>query len=373
MIQYQDVSKKYGGDIVAVEDLNFQVEEGEFLFLVGSSGSGKTTVIRLLIKEENPTSGKIYFEDSEVTNLRRQHIYNLRRKVGVIFQDFKLIPELTAYENISFAMEAAGKSDSEIEEKVPYLLEIVGLENRFKSFPYQLSGGEKQRVAIARAMANNPKLLIADEPTGNLDPDSAWDILQILSKINSWGTTVIMSTHESDFVNALHKRVIKLEGGRIVRDDSQGNYFEDLDEYSIKILEKDTLDKTGESITLDTTAEDEEIEDSKEEPVVKQPKTRKLTKAKSNKAKSKKAKTKTAKKKEKELDEEAILSQAKEIKIAEIRFSSKVKKILREEGYETLADIIEGGIAEISKIKGLNDTELKRIAKVITTFINNLQ
>jgi len=379
MIQYLDVSKKYGGDIVAVENLNFQIDEGEFLFLVGASGSGKTTVIRLLIREENPTAGKIYFEDSEVTSLRRQHIYNLRRKVGVVFQDFKLIPELTAYENIAFAMEASGKDDSEIKEKVPYLLEIVGLENRFKSFPYQLSGGEKQRVAIARAMANNPKLLIADEPTGNLDPDSAWDILQILSKINTWGTTVIMSTHESDFVNTLHKRVIKLEDGRIIRDDKQGNYFEDLDEYSIKILQKDALEDTMEAEREREVAENTETAEASEtiqqpiEKPIEKPASRKSVKSTGGRTKHiPKTKKSKPESKEKELDEKEILEQAKDIKIADIRFSSKVKKILSDEGYESLADIINAGIGEISKIKGLNDTELKRIAKVITTFINNL-
>jgi cell division transport system ATP-binding protein len=351
MIQYLNVSKKYDGDIIAIDDITFQVDEGEFLFMVGSSGSGKTTVIRLLIREEKPTSGKIYFEDSEVTKLRRKHIYNLRRKVGVIFQDFKLIPELTAYENIAFAMEAAGRNDKEIHEKVPYLLEIVGLENRFKSFPYQLSGGEKQRVAIARAMANNPKLLIADEPTGNLDPDSAWDILQILSKINSWGTTVIMSTHESDFVNTLHKRVLKLENGKIIRDDKQGNYFEDLDEFSIKILQKDSddsvsEDSVGENVQEATPAE---IEKEEKKPAIKKKKSPK-----------------------KDVDEKDLLTKAKKIKISEIKFSSKVKKILLTEGYETLADIMESGIGKVSEIKGLNDSEIKRIAKVITTFVNNL-
>lgn len=345
MIQYLDVSKKYGNDIVAVENINFQLEEGEFLFLVGSSGSGKTTIIKLLIREEIPSQGKIFFEDSEVTKLRRKHIYNLRRKVGVVFQDFKLIPELSAYENIAFAMEAAGKNDKEIREKVPYLLEIVGLENRMGSFPKQLSGGEKQRVAIARAMANNPKILIADEPTGNLDPDSAWDILQILSKINTWGTTVIMSTHESDFVNTLHKRVIKLENGKIIRDDNMGTYFEDLDEYSIKILQNDNK--------KEQLSEDKEVEQPKSE----------------------KKPTKEIKKKiepaEKHKDKE-ILDKARDIEIAEIRFSAKVKKKLLDEGYQTLADIIEAGIGKIGKIKGLNDSELKRIAKVITTFINSL-
>lgn len=346
MIQYLDVSKKYGNDIVAVENINFQLEEGEFLFLVGSSGSGKTTIIKLLIREEIPSQGKIFFEDSEVTKLRRKHIYNLRRKVGVIFQDFKLIPELSAYENIAFAMEAAGKNDKEIREKVPYLLEIVGLENRMGSFPRQLSGGEKQRVAIARAMANNPKLLIADEPTGNLDPDSAWDILQILSKINTWGTTVIMSTHESDFVNTLHKRVIKLENGKIIRDDNMGTYFEDLDEYSIKILHNDNK---KEQLSNDK----QEVEELKAD--------KKPTKE------SKKKKDPAEKHKDKE-----ILDKARDIEIAEIRFSAKVKKILLDEGYKTLADIIEAGIDKIGKLKGLNDSELKRIAKVITTFINSL-
>lgn len=351
MIQYLNVSKKYDGDIIAIDDITFQIDEGEFLFLVGSSGSGKTTVIRLLIREEKPTSGKIYFEDAEVTNLKRKHIYNLRRKVGVIFQDFKLIPELTAYENIAFAMEAAGRNDKEIQDKVPYLLEIVGLENRFKSFPYQLSGGEKQRVAIARAMANNPKLLIADEPTGNLDPDSAWDILQILSKINSWGTTVIMSTHESDFVNTLHKRVLKLENGKIIRDDKKGNYFEDLDEFSIKILQKDS----DEAVKVEVPLE-KEVLVNKVEPEIE----------------VKKPTPKKKKDKKNDLDEKELLAKAKKIDISEIKFSAKVKKILLTEGYETLADIMESGIGKISEIKGLNDSEIKRIAKVITTFVNNL-
>ncbi len=350
MIQYLDVSKRYGNDIIAVENINFQLEEGEFLFLVGSSGSGKTTIIKLLIREEIPSQGKIFFEDSEVTKLRRKHIYNLRRKVGVIFQDFKLIPELSAYENIAFAMEAAGKNDKEIREKVPYLLEIVGLENRMGSFPKQLSGGEKQRVAIARAMANNPKLLIADEPTGNLDPDSAWDILQILSKINTWGTTVIMSTHESDFVNTLHKRVIKLENGKITRDDNMGTYFEDLDEYSIKILHNDNKkEQLSEEVVKEENKEEETVEEKKP-------------------LKENKKKKDTS---EKHQDKE-ILDKARDIEISEIRFSAKVKKKLLDEGYKTLADIIEAGIGKIGKIKGLNDSELKRIAKVITTFINSL-
>src|SRR3972149_9535118 len=243
MIQLVSVTKKYGDELTALDDITIEIQDGEFVFLVGPSGSGKTTLIKMLIREELPSAGKIYFEDEDITRYRRRQVYNLRRKIGVIFQDYKLIPELDAYENVAFAMEAAGKSDHEIAEKVPYLLDIVGLSNRMDFFPRQLSGGEKQRVAIARAMANNPKLLIADEPTGNLDPDSAWDIVQILSKINNWGTTVIMSTHGSDIVNSLDKRVLRMQEGKIVRDDYRGSY-EEVDEFSLRVLNA-SKDKPG--------------------------------------------------------------------------------------------------------------------------------
>lgn len=235
MLQIISVSKNYGPNISALKDISLEIQDGEFVFLVGPSGSGKTTLIRMLIREELPSTGKIFFHDEDITRYNRRQVYSLRRKIGVIFQDYKLIPELNAFENIAFAMEAAGKSDKEIKEYVPYLLDIVGLTNRTNFFPRQLSGGEKQRVAIARAMENNPKLLIADEPTGNLDPDSAWDIVQILSKINNWGTTVLMSTHGSDIVNSLHKRVLRMEDGALVRDDFRGSYDE-VDEFSLKVL-----------------------------------------------------------------------------------------------------------------------------------------
>ena len=200
------------------------INEGEFVFLIGPSGSGKTTLIELLIRDQKPSEGKIYLNDYDITNLSRNRIYKLRRQIGVIFQDYKLIEDKTAYENVAFAMEAAGKKPKEIKEAVPYVLDVVGLSNRMKAFPVQLSGGEQQRVAIARAIANNPKILIADEPTGNLDPASAWDIVQVLAKINNWGTTVIMSTHGTDIVNTLNKRVIQMENGNIVRDDNEGQY-----------------------------------------------------------------------------------------------------------------------------------------------------
>lgn len=224
MVQFQNVSKIFSNGLAAVRDVDFVINEGEFVFLIGPSGSGKTTLIELLIRDIVPSEGKIYINDTDITKISRKKVYQLRRKIGVIFQDYKLIPDKTAYENVAFAMEAAGKSQKEIKDTVPYVLDIVGLGERMKAFPVQLSGGEKQRVAIARAIANNPKLLIADEPTGNLDPASAWDIVQILTKINNWGTTVIMSTHGTEIVNSLNKRVIQMEKGNVVRDDNKGGY-----------------------------------------------------------------------------------------------------------------------------------------------------
>lgn len=224
MVEFRNVSKVYDGHLPAVEDVTFDIKTGEFVFLIGPSGSGKTTVIKMLIRDEVPSNGSIFFNDVDITRLSRRKIYKLRREIGVIFQDFKLVQDKTAYENVSFAMEAAGKKNKEIKEAVPYVLDIVGLSNRMQSFPRQLSGGEQQRVAIARAIANNPKILIADEPTGNLDPASAWDIVQVLTKINNWGTTVIMSTHGTDIVNSLNKRVVQMDKGKIVRDDNKGQY-----------------------------------------------------------------------------------------------------------------------------------------------------
>ena len=271
MLQFVSVTKQYSPEIAALEEVSFEINEGEFAFLVGPSGSGKTTIIRLLIREESPSAGKIYFDNEDVTKYNRSKIYRLRRKIGVIFQDFKLIPELTAFENVAFAMEAAGRSEKEIKENVPYLLDIVNLSNRVNSFPSQLSGGEKQRVAIARAMANNPKLLIADEPTGNLDPESAWDVVQILSKINNWGTTVIMSTHGSDIVNTLHKRVLRLENGHLVRDDFKGGYH-NVDEFSLKILNAQSNTKA----TVTTDGKNKDIEEKlKKENKLKQTKSNK--------------------------------------------------------------------------------------------------
>lgn len=354
MIQFLSVSKRFKGGIVAIEDISFEIEEGEFVFLVGPSGSGKTSIIKLLIREDVPTEGKVFFNNADITKFSRNQVYQLRRKIGVIFQDFKLIPELTAAENIAFAMEAAGKSEREIAEKVPYLLDIVGLSHRSDSFPVQLSGGEQQRVAIARAMSNDPALLIADEPTGNLDPDSAWDIVQILTKINNWGTTVIMSTHSFDVVNTLHKRVIKMEYGKLVKDIMKGSY-DDLDDFSLKVLAAKKKDKLSVKTTSAKPATKSEAEQA--DTVAPQS---------------------TSKSKADDLaeqvsgNEDAILEQASELSLDELDLSKQVKKVLLEEGYNDMADLIKAGMPELKKISALKPADLKKIAKIIEKFISKL-
>lgn len=224
MISFQNITKKYADNIFALEDINFDLADGEFVFVVGPSGAGKSTIIRLLIRQELPTTGSIKFGGFDVVKLKKSGLPHLRREIGVVFQDYKLLPGKNVYENIAFAMEAAGKTSAEIKKSVDYMLELVDLTGKAKSFPHHLSGGERQRTAIARAMINDPQVLVADEPTGNLDPTMQWDIIQLLNKINNWGTTVIMATHATDVVNSLQKRVIALENGKIVRD-AKGGYL----------------------------------------------------------------------------------------------------------------------------------------------------
>lgn len=225
MITFREVFKKYPAGNAALDDINFHINEGEFVFLVGPSGAGKSTIIKLLIKDELPTSGEIKFAGYDVGKIKKKGLPQLRREIGVVFQDFKLLDTKTVYENITFALEVAGKSNDQVVKGADYVLDLVGLNDKRNLFPYQISGGEKQRVAIARAMANNPHLLIADEPTGNLDVYTGWDIIQLLNKINNWGTTVLMATHAYDVVNSLQKRVIAMDKGKIVRD-SIGGYNE---------------------------------------------------------------------------------------------------------------------------------------------------
>jgi cell division transport system ATP-binding protein len=225
MIFFDRVSKVYPDSSVALENVSLSIEPDEFVSIVGQSGAGKTTLLKMLLAEETPTEGDVYFDSENVHTLSKSGLNNLRRRVGMIFQDFRLLPNKTVYENIAFTMEAAGKTDEDIENDVPYVLELVGLADKTWNFPRELSGGEKQRVAIARALVNQPDILIADEPTGNLDPVNTFDVVQILKKINEMGTTVILTTHNKGIIDNLGKRVIAMERGKIVRDDKQGKYF----------------------------------------------------------------------------------------------------------------------------------------------------
>lgn len=225
MIAFQNVFKIYNSHSVALEDIGFQVSPGEFVSLVGRSGAGKSTVIRLLIGEEKPTKGRIFFGQYEVNKLTDRELPTFRRHVGVVFQDFRLLPMKSAYENVAFALEVAGRPQREISDLVPQVLDMVGLGDKGKNFPHELSGGEKQRVAIARAMVHRPEVIIADEPTGNLDPFHTMEIINLLLKINQLGTTLVLATHNKDIVNGLNKRVITLDHGRIIRDEEKGKYI----------------------------------------------------------------------------------------------------------------------------------------------------
>ncbi|KKR06026.1 MAG: Cell division ATP-binding protein FtsE [candidate division WS6 bacterium GW2011_GWF2_39_15] len=224
IINFDKVSKIYPGGIIALDEVSFIVDPGEFTFIVGPSGAGKSTAIRLLIKEEFPTQGSIQFQDINVTSIPRKLLSIYRQQLGVVFQDLKLIESKTVSENVEFALEITNRKDSEIAETTNYLLDIVNLKGRAHLFPQELSGGEKQRVAIARALANDPKLFIADEPTGNLDPENAREIMNILQAINEWGTTVIVITHDDVIVDKMQKRVLRMNQGKIVGDEKGGSY-----------------------------------------------------------------------------------------------------------------------------------------------------
>lgn len=225
MIYFDKVSKVYTDNTTALEDVSFSVEPKEFVSIVGHSGAGKTTLIKMILGEERPTAGKIFFDSIDIDTLGKNDINDFRRKIGVVFQDFRLLPDKNVYENIAFAMEAAGRLDDEIEADVPHVLDLVDLRSKIWNFPGELSGGEKQRVSIARAIVNQPDVIIADEPTGNLDPLNTYDIVQILKKINDLGTTVILTTHNKGVIDSLKKRVITMENGKIIRDDKEGKYI----------------------------------------------------------------------------------------------------------------------------------------------------
>lgn len=224
MIQFVNVNKLYENGTAALKDANLKIENGEFVFLVGPSGAGKTTLTKLLMREINVTSGHIFLDDEDVTLLSHSEIPYLRRKMGVVFQDFRLLDDRTVYENVEFAMKVVGAVNRDIRRRVPTVLNRVGLTYKAKLFPRQLSGGEQQRVALARALVNNPSILLADEPTGNLNPDTAMEIMEIFDDINKHGTTVIMATHAQDIVDSMKKRVVEISDGKIVRDEFGGVY-----------------------------------------------------------------------------------------------------------------------------------------------------
>lgn len=224
MIYFNNVTKIYDRDTVSLENVTFKVSQGEFVAVVGQSGAGKTTLTKIILAEEHPTSGEVFFESTNIHKLSQKELIKFRRKIGIVFQDFRLLPYKTAFENIAFAMEAIGRNDDEIRENIPRVLEVVGLTQRASNFPHQLSGGEKQRLAISRAIITEPEIIIADEPTGNLDPMNTSEIVNLLKKINDLGTTVILTTHNKSVIDRVNKRVITLENGRISRDDREGKY-----------------------------------------------------------------------------------------------------------------------------------------------------
>ena len=225
MINFNNISKEYPDGTIALDGVNLQIEQGEFVFVIGPSGAGKSTLFKLLIREEMPTTGEIYFDDVIITELSRNKLAQLRRDIGIVFQDFKLLSSLTVAENIAYPLQVIGKSKEEIEDIVPEVLDLVGLTDRNHSFPKHLSGGEKQRLAIARAISTEPKVLVADEPTGNIDFTATWSVMDLLDKINQMGTTVLMTTHDVEIVDKLKKRVVSLDRGKIVKDKVNSTYL----------------------------------------------------------------------------------------------------------------------------------------------------
>jgi len=225
MIKFQKVTKIYPPKTIALKDVSFEVKKNEFVAIVGRSGAGKTTLLKLLLGEEKPTRGKVFFDGDEVSSLRSSEIPYIRRRIGAVFQDYKLLASKTTYENVAYVLEVMGVPESQILRDVPQALEIVGLSHRAFNFPAELSGGEKQRVAIARALIHRPDVILADEPTGNLDPYNTSEIINLLLKIHQLGTTIILATHDKEIINSLNKRVITLEDGRIVKDEKRGKFI----------------------------------------------------------------------------------------------------------------------------------------------------
>lgn len=224
MINFENVKKTYKNGVVALEDIDLKIKEGEFVFIIGASGAGKTTLFKLLYREEIPDSGQIFFKEENIVDYPRSRLSGLRRSFGVVFQDFRLLPTASVYENVALVLEVQGLNSTETGERVNFVLDLVGLTAKSLNFPWQLSGGEKQRVALARALVGEPPVILADEPTAEVDPALTWSLMEILEKINRKGTTVLVATHDSEIVNSLKRRVVKLEHGRIIHDEKRGSY-----------------------------------------------------------------------------------------------------------------------------------------------------
>jgi cell division transport system ATP-binding protein len=225
MIKFNNVTKIYTPEDVVLQNISFEIQEGEFVSIVGKSGAGKTTLVHLILGLETPTSGEIFFKGLNLNDADPSKIQEIRRKIGGIYQDYKLLPKKTVYENVAYIMQVEGRENKEIESEVPKVLQVIGLKDKINSFPDQLSGGEQQRLAIARALVNHPDIIIADEPTGNLDPYNSYEVISLLQKINAAGKTVILATHDREVINKLGKRVITLENGKIIRDEAEGRFI----------------------------------------------------------------------------------------------------------------------------------------------------
>ena len=225
MIRFQNVTKIYPPNVTVLQDISFEIKEGEFVSIVGKSGAGKTTLIKMILGLETPTSGQVFFDGKNISKIDSSDLQEVRRKIGSVYQDYKLLSAKTVYENIAYIMEVEGKENEEIEREVPKILEVIGLSEKLDNFPDELSGGEQQRLAVARAFVNHPDVIIADEPTGNLDPYNTYEVISLLEKINKTGTTVLLSTHDREIINKLGKRVITIENGKIIRDEEKGRFI----------------------------------------------------------------------------------------------------------------------------------------------------